>query len=298
MKTLKAKKKRNIKTRKCILSRYNIQQPLYDHIFEIDNDIRRFCELQISLAKKEKTEYLRPMVHLHIYNDTHQKPIYLLGGMGPLSDIHFLKHLKNMLGQSTKYNIRLFSLPPPRSIFHWRKIYSYSKMIQYIQTFIYQEQSRNTCMFLLSNSAHLYRGYLSKLNINTFDMTPHITKYIQSCNPNNNPTYLILSTNEKLYKDNLNKMHIDSKQTEIILNCVRKLKENRYNYKNNILLKTILAILKPRTNTHIILACTELSIWYMHNKNKIPKEYVVHDTSFIMSYLIVQHIKKIKRMVC
>lgn len=287
--TLKNKKKRSNKTRKrsCSLSSYNIKEPFYQHVIEIKNSIRKFRDLQICLAKKERIEYLRPMVHLHLYNSTSQKTVYLLGGMGPLSDVQFLKHLKKMM-KNTTYNIHLFSLPPPRSIFQFRKIYSYTKMLRYIQTCVNQEHSY---LFLLSNSAHLYRHYLDFFHLNTYDMIPSITKSILSYNG----PFLVLSTNDNIYTQISNSIHVDSRQTQIILESVRQLKENRYNHTKNPLLKMILAILQSYTDAHIVLACTELSIWYELNRHNIPKHYTVHDTSKMMSKLIFEHIEKNKK---
>ena len=293
--TLKTRKKRNRnrnrnnKTRKriCSLSPYHLEEPFYQHVIEIQNSIRKFSDVQICLAKKEQSEYLRPMVHLHIYNDTRKTPVYLLGGMGPLSDVQFLKHLKKLI-KNTTYNIHLFSLPPPRSVFQFHKIYCYTKMLRYIQTCVNQERSS---LFLLSNSAHLYRHYLDFFHVHTFDMIPSITKSILS----HTGPFLVLSTHHDVYTEISNTIHIDSRQTQIILESVHELKENRYNHTKNPLLNMILAILKPYTDAHIVLACTELSIWYELNRHKIPKWHMVHDTSNMMSRLIFEHIQKKKK---
>jgi aspartate/glutamate racemase len=281
--TLKNIKKIQNKTRKrkCLLSQYGVRNALY---YQVTNNIRKFRDLQLCLAKKENSEYQRPMVHLHIYNNLLQKPVYLLGGMGPLSDVQFLTHLKKML-KNTTFNIHLFSLPPPRSIFHFRKIYYYTKMIRHIQTYIIP---RNSCVYLLSNSAHLYRYYLNLLNLNTYNMLPSITNMIQT----HSGPFLILSTHNDIYTDISNSIQIDTKQKHIILECVNEIKENRYNYNKNPLLKMILSILQLYSQAHIVLACTELSIWYKYTNNKFLKQYIIHDTSFMMSKIIAERIQK------
>lgn len=283
----------------------------YKYVIKMTNNIARYQNLQNEIATKQQSEQLRPMIHFQAYNqlnddaDVHVKPVFLLGGMGPLADASIVSTvLKQLQKKKTRYNLHLFSLPPPRNVFAVSKMMYYSKYLKNINKCLKMHSIKNTCMFLLSNTAHLNRNILNTFNTHTFNLIPSIVQRIKSnhgSNMKNKNEYMILSTtrsqSSQLYeswfeKDKL--VSLDTDQQTMVQNSIQLLKENKYNYQNDVLLHMIQEITKSKLQSsfQLILACTELSLWCKKSKiYQIPSTTVnIHDTANIMSDIIVDYI--------
>lgn len=281
----------------------------YNQSIFVNNNVHKYVELQTNIAELQPMEYLRPFVYLHVYssrncrrvNVRQQKSVCLLGGMGPLSDSHFISQLYATIKKSQIYDIHLFSIPPPRSLLHVQKLYYYVNQLRLMRMCIQHIPSIQD-IFLISNTAHIYRPILSSLFVSTFNMIPAVQRRLheKTIHSHTHTKFLILSTKEvsvrKLYsnvctvKDTL---ELSSNQVKKIQLYIDQIKQNQYNYKIDPILTFIKGIVRKYNCYHIhtILACTELSIWYHKIRKKIPNSYVVTDVSSIMQDIILSHIQ-------
>lgn len=279
----------------------------YKYVIKMTNNISRYQNLQNEIATKQGSEQLRPMIHFqahNMFNDKyhlHVEPVFLLGGMGPLADASIVSNvLKRLKMKKISYDIHLFSLPPPRNIFAVSKMLTYNKYLKNIKQCLKIHSRKNTCMFLLSNTAHLNRNILASLNTHTFNLIPSIVQRIKSNTGSNSKNhYLILSTT----KSNSNELYelwfkknemlsLDTHQQATVQSSIQLLKENKYDYKNDVLLHTIqeIANSKLHSSFQLILACTELSLWCKKTNISPIKSLNIHDTADIMSDIIVDYI--------
>lgn len=311
-------------TKKCRLSEYTIQYTnksdvfrklrekryWYKYVIKMTNNITRYQHLQNEIATRQRLEQLRPMVHFQAYNyfsdnKVNVEPVFLLGGMGPLADASIVSTiLKELQKKRVRYNVHLFSLPPPRNAFAVSKLISYNKYLKNIKQCLSLHGKKNTCMFLLSNTAHLNRNILATLNTHTFNLIPSIIQRIKSnhgSNGKNKIVYMILSTtrsqSSQLYESWFQKDQVftlNTDQQAIVQKSIKLLKENKYMYQNDVLLCMIQEIAKSNVHSsfQLILACTELSLWCKKsNLSQIPSTTMnIHDTADIMSDIIVDYI--------
>lgn len=279
----------------------------YKSVF-VNNNVSQYVALQKHIAQVQPIEEKRPMVYLHVYSKQHssnsiQPTIYLLGGMGPLSDSHFISQLYKKIKRVFKtYNIHLFSIPPPRSLLSFQKIYSYTSQLQWVRECI-QSICKNQEIFLISNAAHTYRHILSSFYLPTFNMIPHLQHNIEKMirQSSKNTKFLILSTKHVYLQNMYSKMfplnaiiELSSSQVIKIQMSIDQIKQNCYNYNINPIQTFIQSMVNKYKVYHIhaILACTELSIWYNTQKKSSGNynNYKIIDISSIMQDIIVDNI--------
>lgn len=272
----------------------------YNQSIFVNNNVSKYVALHTHIAKVQPVEYLRPLIHLHVYSKINpSKSVYLVGGMGPLSDSHFIYQLYKKIKNTSLYDIHLFSIPPPRSLLQIKKLYSYVSQLRLIKDCI-QHVHKNQEVFLISNAAHTYRHILSSLFLPIFNMIPdihHKLKEITFHSPKNTK-FLILSTTQvsvhKMYSNMFpleDIIELSSSQVIKIQFYIDQIKQNRYNYKINPIHTFIQSIVSTYRCYHIhaILACTELSIWYYNMRKKLSNTYMITDISCMMQEIILEH---------